>query len=69
LLQFLLCRSHVGRELSVTKAPSIAIVGGSLAGLATAAALAQFGFEAEMFEGAQSLGEIGAGINVSPQAI
>jgi salicylate hydroxylase len=69
LLQFLLCRSNVGRELSVTKAPSIAIVGGGLAGLATAAALAQFGFEAEIFEGAQSLGEIGAGINVSPQAI
>ncbi len=54
---------------SVTKAPSIAIIGGGLAGLATAAALEQFGFEAEIFESAQSLGEIGAGINVSPQAI
>jgi salicylate hydroxylase len=51
------------------KAPSIAIVGGGLAGLATAAALARFGFAAEIFEGAPSLGEIGAGINVSPQAI
>ncbi len=51
------------------KAPSIAIVGGGLAGLAAAAALAQFGFEAEIFESASSLGEIGAGINVSPQAI
>jgi salicylate hydroxylase len=53
----------------VTKAPSIAIVGGGLAGLATAAALTQFGFEAEIFESAQNLREIGAGINVSPQAI
>ena len=51
------------------KAPSIAIVGGGLAGLATAAALAEFGFVAEIFESAPSLGEIGAGINVSPQAI
>jgi salicylate hydroxylase len=53
----------------VTKAASIAIVGGGLAGLATAAALTQFGFEAEIFESAQNLREIGAGINVSPQAI
>jgi salicylate hydroxylase len=53
----------------VTKSPCIAIVGGGLAGLATAAALARFGFEAEVFESALSVREIGAGINVSPQAI
>jgi salicylate hydroxylase len=53
----------------VEKRPSIAIVGGGLAGLATAAALAHFGFEAEVFEAAPRLSEIGAGINVSPQAI
>jgi salicylate hydroxylase len=53
----------------VNKPPSIAIVGGGLAGLATAAALAHFGFEAEIFEAAPTLSEIGAGINVSPQAI
>ena len=47
----------------------IAIIGGGLAGLATAAALARFGFEAEVFEQSRELGEIGAGINVSPQAI
>jgi salicylate hydroxylase len=51
------------------KAPSIAIIGGGLAGLATATALAKLGFVAEIFESAPSLGEIGAGINVSPQAI
>jgi salicylate hydroxylase len=51
------------------KAPSVAIVGGGLAGLAAAAALTHFGLEAEIFESAPSLGEIGAGINVSPQAI
>jgi salicylate hydroxylase len=53
----------------VTKVPSIAIVGGGLAGLAAAAALTKFGFAAEVFEAAPQLGEIGAGVNVSPQAI
>ena len=51
------------------KVPSIAIVGGGLAGLAVAAALAKFGFAAEVFEAAPHLAEIGAGVNVSPQAI
>jgi len=53
----------------VTKSLRIAIVGGGLAGLAAAAALAQRGVAAEIFEAAPRLGEIGAGINVSPQAI
>ncbi|MGA2412044.1 MAG: FAD-dependent monooxygenase [Candidatus Binataceae bacterium] len=53
----------------MTKVPSIAVVGGGLAGLAMAAALAKFGFAAEVFEAAPHLGEIGAGVNVSPQAI
>jgi salicylate hydroxylase len=55
----------------MTRTPdiAIAIVGGGLAGLATAAALAQVGIEAEIFEAAPRLGEIGAGINVSPQAV
>jgi len=53
----------------VSKGPSIAIIGGGLAGLAAAAALAKFGFAAEAFEAAPQLGEIGAGVNVSPQAI
>jgi salicylate hydroxylase len=53
----------------VTKVPSIAIVGGGLAGLAAATALATVGFAAEVFEAAPRLGEIGAGVNVSPQAI
>lgn len=47
----------------------IAIIGGGLAGLATAAALAHFGIEADVFEQTAKLGEIGAGINVSPQAV
>jgi salicylate hydroxylase len=46
----------------------IAIVGGGLAGLAAAHALTTFGIKAEVFEAAPALGEIGAAVNVSPQA-
>ena len=46
---------------------TIAIVGGGLAGLAAAHALRTFGMQAEVFEAAAALGEIGAAVNVSPQ--
>jgi salicylate hydroxylase len=46
----------------------IAIAGGGLAGLAAANALTAFGMKAEVFEAAPALGEIGAAVNVSPQA-
>jgi salicylate hydroxylase len=47
----------------------IAIVGGGLAGLAAANALKSFGMNAEVFETAPALGEIGAAVNSSPQAV
>jgi salicylate hydroxylase len=47
----------------------IAIVGGGLAGTATANALKTFGVEAELFEAAPALGEIGAAVSCSPQAV
>lgn len=47
----------------------IAIVGGGLAGLAAAHALQTFGMKAVVFETAPALGEIGAAVNVSPQAV
>ncbi len=47
----------------------IAIVGGGLAGLAAANALKAFGIGAEVFEQAPALGEIGAAVNTSPQAV
>jgi len=47
----------------------IAIVGGGLAGLAAAQALKFFGVKAEVFEQAPALGEIGAAVNISPQAV
>ncbi len=47
----------------------IAIVGGGLAGLAAAHALRTVGIKAEVFEQAPALGEIGAAVNTSPQAV
>src|SRR6516165_4129740 len=47
----------------------IAIVGGGLAGLATAQALKSFNIEADVFEAAPALGEIGAAVNTSPHAV
>jgi len=47
----------------------IVIVGGGLAGLAAARALAAFGIKADVFEAAPALGEIGAAVNTSPQAV
>jgi salicylate hydroxylase len=47
----------------------IAIVGGGLAGLAAAHGLKTFGIKADVFETAPALGEIGAAVNVSPQAV
>jgi len=53
----------------MTSACRIAIVGGGLAGVATANALKTFGLNAQLFEAAPALGEIGAAVNVSPQAV
>jgi salicylate hydroxylase len=47
----------------------MAIVGGGLAGLAVANGLKNFGINAEVFEQAPALGEIGAAVNTSPQAV
>ena len=47
----------------------IAIVGGGLAGLAATNGLKAFGIKAEVFETAPALGEIGAAVNTSPQAV
>src|SRR6185369_9337803 len=47
----------------------IAIVGGGLAGIAAAHALKTVGIQADVFETAPALGEIGAAVNVSPQAV
>jgi salicylate hydroxylase len=52
------------RETALT----IAIVGGGIGGLAAALSLRAAGFEAHVYEQARELGEVGAGIQVAPNA-
>ena len=47
---------------------SIAIIGGGIGGLAAAAALLRAGFDADLYEQSRTLGEVGAGINIGPNA-
>src|SRR5262249_47253435 len=58
-----------GAEGRMSPSYRIAIVGGGLAGLAAAHALKAFGMAPEVFEAAPALGEIGAAVNASPQAV
>lgn len=47
----------------------IAIIGAGIGGLTTACALRQFGFSVSVFEQAKSLGEVGAGLQLGPNAV
>jgi salicylate hydroxylase len=53
----------------MTRAPRIAVVGGGIGGLAAALALEQRGAETIVFEQSPALSEIGAGLNLTPNAI
>lgn len=55
---------HAGRPEKV----SVAIVGGGIGGLAAALSLLRRGFDVHVYEQAPMLGEIGAGVQVSPNA-
>jgi len=46
----------------------IVIIGGGIGGLAAAAVLLRAGFDVEVYERAGALGEVGAGINIGPNA-
>lgn len=46
----------------------VAVVGAGIAGLTVAAALARSGIRADVYEQAEELGEVGAGIQLSPNA-
>lgn len=52
-----------------TESPSIAIVGGGIGGLAAAAFLHRAGLDVTVYEQAPQLGEVGAGLVVSPNAV
>jgi len=47
---------------------SIAVIGGGIGGLAAAATLLRAGFDVHLYEQARALGEVGAGINIGPNA-
>lgn len=49
--------------------PRIGIIGGGIGGVALAASLLQRGFEVRLFERAGAFGEIGAGIQMTPNAV
>src|SRR5262245_1515299 len=57
------------QEARMTRAPRIAIVGGGIGGLAAALALEQRGAETVVCEQSGALSEIGAGLNLSPNAL
>jgi 6-hydroxynicotinate 3-monooxygenase len=52
-----------------TYKPRIAIVGAGMGGLATAAALQRFGFPVQIYEQAERFSRVGAGIQMSPNAM
>lgn len=49
--------------------PKIGIIGGGIGGLALAASLKHQGFESHIFERAPAFGEVGAGIQMTPNAV
>src|SRR5688500_14500303 len=50
------------------KGLSVAIIGGGIGGLAAALSLLRVGIDAHVYEQARTLGEVGAGIQISPNA-
>lgn len=55
--------------MAVTRVPRVAIVGGGLGGMAAALALLRKGVEVAVYEKTPALTEIGAGLNLSPNAL
>jgi salicylate hydroxylase len=53
----------------MAKTPQIAIIGAGIGGLAAACALRQHGFEVTVYERAAELGEVGAGLQLGPNAV
>jgi salicylate hydroxylase len=53
----------------MARTPRVAVIGGGIGGLAAALALERRGVEVEIYEQSSGLGEIGAGLNLSPNAL
>lgn len=60
--------SSTDKEETRSNAPLVAIIGAGIAGLCTAVAFAKFGAKVIIFEKADELGEIGASLQLSPNA-
>lgn len=61
-------RSHDVRGVEGRGAPCVLVVGGGIGGLSTAIALRRAGVDAQVFERAPELREVGAGISIWPNA-
>jgi 2-polyprenyl-6-methoxyphenol hydroxylase-like FAD-dependent oxidoreductase len=53
----------------MSRNPRIAIIGGGIGGLTTAVAMSRGGLDVELYEQSSRIGEIGAGITLSPNAM
>ena len=54
--------------MTTPRQTSVAVVGGGIGGLAAALSLLRAGFDVRVYEQAAALGEVGAGINIGPNA-
>jgi 2-polyprenyl-6-methoxyphenol hydroxylase-like FAD-dependent oxidoreductase len=53
---------------ATSKRASVGVIGGGIGGLSAALSLLQAGVDVQVYEQAPMLGEVGAGINLSPNA-
>jgi glycine/D-amino acid oxidase-like deaminating enzyme len=63
-----LVKQAQARSMTIVRRTSIAIVGCGIGGLTVAASLLRAGFDVQVYEQASALGEVGAGINIGPNA-
>jgi salicylate hydroxylase len=54
--------------VTIARQTSVAIIGGGIGGLTAAASLLRAGFDVRVYEQAKALAEVGAGINIGPNA-
>jgi salicylate hydroxylase len=59
---------HRGAPTPPGRSPSVGVIGGGIGGLTTALSLLRRGIDVHVYERSAALGEIGAGVQVSPNA-